>query len=110
MVERDPTMKNPSISGIVKTMTTEMRLAGFAVPSNMYLYPTMAIAPTKYTIPNSANMVVGIVHIINTGFESDLSLRAAAADRNFLKTSHLFRYFESSELHLQNHKCPEALD
>ena len=45
MVERDPTMKNPSISGIVKTMTTEMRLAGFAVPSNMYLYPTMAIAP-----------------------------------------------------------------
>ena len=45
MVDRDPTMKNPSISGIVKTMTTEMRLAGFAVPSNMYLYPTMAIAP-----------------------------------------------------------------
>ena len=45
MVERDPTMKNPSISGIVKTMTTEMRLAGFDVPSNMYLYPTMANAP-----------------------------------------------------------------
>ena len=32
-------------------------------------------------------MVVGIVHIINTGFESDLSLKAAAAERNFFATS-----------------------
>ena len=32
-------------------------------------------------------MVVGIVHIINTGFESDRSLNAAAAERSFLATS-----------------------
>ena len=58
-----------------------------------YIHIMLNGLPTKYTIPNSDNMVVGIVHIINTGFESDLSLRAAAADRNFLKTSPLVSLF-----------------
>jgi hypothetical protein len=37
--------------------------------------------------------VVGIVHIIKTGFESDLSLKPAAADRNFLAMEELVSLF-----------------
>ena len=37
IADRDPTRKNPKSNGMVKTMTTDMRFAGFEVPSNMYL-------------------------------------------------------------------------
>ena len=49
----------------------------------------MAKALTRYTIPSSAKIVVGRVHIMNTGLELDLLLRDPAADKNFFRVSEL---------------------
>merc|ERR1712020_51011 len=88
---RPETSRIPNINGNENAIITGMRFTAWLAspPKNKeYLYPTIAAAPTKYTIPISARTVVGIVHIINNEFESpERSVSFASLDKTLFASS-----------------------
>merc|ERR1712223_79662 len=88
---RPETSKIPNINGNENAIITGIRFTAWLAspPKNKeYLYPTIAAAPTKYTIPISARIVVGIVHIINNEFESpERSVSLASLDNTLFANS-----------------------